>query len=374
MAAVTFKCPHCARVLRTANAPPAGKKVKCPSCGEPFVPEVETNGVSTAIQKKTSVKAVPPPADEDDRPKVKKGPPPAPQAKPSRRKDEEDEDEDRPRKSKRDEDEEDEDRPRKSKRDEDEDEEEDRPRRKKKKTGRRERSNKGLIIGLAGGGGVLLLLILLLILFLLRPGASKEAVAARPAVNPMAYLPPKYVQIFGLNSAELAKRNKLEDLLSLTDMAGGMVQVDPGEIAEIKQLIRDAERFIQATGPSKDLPAEFQPKAGQPPKVPGPADLAKLLPDSVTIVRARGTLDQERVKKSVGAEPVRDVAGVKVFKARPSSLKPNVPRWLAFPDERLAVFGDQPEKEFDDLLTAAKQAPPHPAADLIGQVESAAVW
>src|SRR5437588_6550332 len=30
-------CPNCQQILRSAQAPPLGKKVKCPKCGTPFV-------------------------------------------------------------------------------------------------------------------------------------------------------------------------------------------------------------------------------------------------------------------------------------------------------------------------------------------------
>src|SRR5262245_50030802 len=30
-------CPNCQQILRSAQAPPLGKKVKCPRCGTPFL-------------------------------------------------------------------------------------------------------------------------------------------------------------------------------------------------------------------------------------------------------------------------------------------------------------------------------------------------
>src|SRR5438105_1444593 len=42
MAPVTIPCPQCGAVLRSSNPLPAGKRVRCPKCGEPFsVPEAE---------------------------------------------------------------------------------------------------------------------------------------------------------------------------------------------------------------------------------------------------------------------------------------------------------------------------------------------
>src|SRR5687767_10992259 len=34
-------CPNCEKTLRLSARPTVGRKVKCPSCQEPFVPEIE---------------------------------------------------------------------------------------------------------------------------------------------------------------------------------------------------------------------------------------------------------------------------------------------------------------------------------------------
>ena len=116
--AVTFPCTHCKKVLRSAAAPPPGKKVKCPSCGGLFMPmfkdpeETEATAVSTKPSAKPAIsksKAVAAPRkkhrDEDDEtqelPRKKR---------PVADMDEDDED-DRPRKKRRSDDEDDYDAP-----------------------------------------------------------------------------------------------------------------------------------------------------------------------------------------------------------------------------------------------------------------------
>ncbi len=56
---ISFTCPNCAKVLRSSSRPPAGKKIKCPACGEAFFPELDDDDeevAATAIQSKPSAK------------------------------------------------------------------------------------------------------------------------------------------------------------------------------------------------------------------------------------------------------------------------------------------------------------------------------
>jgi hypothetical protein len=50
--AITITCSGCEKKLRMSKRPEAGKKVKCPSCGETFLPEAEDDAAPTAIQEK----------------------------------------------------------------------------------------------------------------------------------------------------------------------------------------------------------------------------------------------------------------------------------------------------------------------------------
>jgi hypothetical protein len=61
---ITFTCPNCAKVLRSTARPPAGTKVKCPACGEVFLPELDEDHTATAIQSRDE-------KDEDVKPSSK---------------------------------------------------------------------------------------------------------------------------------------------------------------------------------------------------------------------------------------------------------------------------------------------------------------
>ncbi|HZZ80303.1 MAG TPA: hypothetical protein VFE62_17455 [Gemmataceae bacterium] len=132
---ISFTCPNCAKVLRANSRPPAGKKIKCPACGEAFLPELDEDEEATAIQSTPSkIKAKTPARDEDDED--------AKSRNKKKRADEDDEDDDGP--------------PRRKNRRDDDDEDEERPSKKKKK---QKSGSRGLLIGLSifllGGGALL---------------------------------------------------------------------------------------------------------------------------------------------------------------------------------------------------------------------------
>ena len=82
----TFSCPKCDKVLRTGNRPAEGKKIKCPACGKPFVPELDDDDdEGSRIQTKPSLKAKQKAKTNVSKTGVKK-----------RRADEEDDDDERP--------------------------------------------------------------------------------------------------------------------------------------------------------------------------------------------------------------------------------------------------------------------------------------
>jgi predicted Zn finger-like uncharacterized protein len=130
---ISFTCPHCAKVLRSSKRPAEGKKVKCPACGEAFVPELDDEDEATGIQEKASLKGNSPAKVQsgDDKPRGKK----------SRRGDDEDAAPEKRRRG----------------HDDDEDEEEEDSARKKKKTKGKVGSNMVLIVLLVLGGGAFLL-------------------------------------------------------------------------------------------------------------------------------------------------------------------------------------------------------------------------
>ncbi len=130
-------CPNCEKAYKLADAM-VGKQVRCKSCGDPFFVE--------------DPNAEEPEEREEDRPRQRS-------TTPSRDdRDDRDDEDDRPA--------------RKSRRREDEDEEDDAPRPRKK---RKQKSNLGLVIGLAAGGGALLLVGIIVTVVLLL-GSSKFTV------------------------------------------------------------------------------------------------------------------------------------------------------------------------------------------------------
>jgi predicted Zn finger-like uncharacterized protein len=74
VAPVTTPCPHCGAALRSSNPPPAGKRVRCPKCGEPFsVPEAEPV-LEESVVEIDEDDAPPAEIDEgDDREPVRRG-------------------------------------------------------------------------------------------------------------------------------------------------------------------------------------------------------------------------------------------------------------------------------------------------------------
>jgi predicted Zn finger-like uncharacterized protein len=50
--ATRVTCPNCSAALKLANAPPAGKRIRCPKCSEPFLPEIEedSSAAGEAVQ------------------------------------------------------------------------------------------------------------------------------------------------------------------------------------------------------------------------------------------------------------------------------------------------------------------------------------
>ncbi len=62
-------CPSCDARLKLAGTPPAGKKIKCPKCGDAFVPPDEEDDEpveAVAVEPTRKRKAAPPPDDDDE--------------------------------------------------------------------------------------------------------------------------------------------------------------------------------------------------------------------------------------------------------------------------------------------------------------------
>jgi phage FluMu protein Com len=352
--AVTFPCTNCKKVLRSAAAPPPGKKVKCPACGGLFLPVVkdaeatEATAVSTKpsakpAMAKTSAAAAPAKkrrAEDDEEaeelPKKKK--------RPVSDMDEDDED-DRPKKKRR-LDDEDDDTPksRKGRRDDDDEDDDDRPRKgKKKKSG----SNMGLILALAGGG-VGLLVIFGLTAFVWPGfltgggggGAAKGGLAVG-GIEPLAMMPADATVIAGLKPGKIDK--KATDAI----VKGGFF--GPGKDAEeVMNLGLSADRIV--------------------------ASLNMIQKKFVVVLFFSGPADQERFKKQLNAEPAQQIGGQMVHVCK---SKTNEKGFLCFVTDRVVCFGSTPtDQEFAQLLAnksgQSKLSPD--ATRLIDKVASSDSW
>ena len=164
--AVEFRCPECRAKLRLSEAPEPGEEVECPKCNHVFpAPDVEPNGRPAAARKKTR------PADDeaDDRPRKKKSAGDgADEDRPAEKKSEFKAPVEQPKEGKR-----------------------------KKRKFKKQKTNKGLLVGVVVGGLVVLGLIVgLLVWYLGRKSAAAEM---------MAYLPEDANHAIGLNVGHLQK-------------------------------------------------------------------------------------------------------------------------------------------------------------------------
>ncbi len=244
--AVTFPCTNCKKVLRSAAAPPAGKKVKCPACGGLFMPMFKDpeETEATAVSTKPSAK-----------PAMAKSKPEAAPAK--RRDDDNEESEELPRKKKRpvaDMDEDDDDRPRRKRRDDededdydapksrkgrrdDDDEDDDRSRKGKKKSGM------GLILALAGGG-VGLLLIFGLTAFVwpgfLLSGGGGGGGGAVGGIDPLSLVPKDANLVAIVHTKKLGNNKLMDEFRKKAAAQGG----GNNEDAQIAELMLQTERLV----------------------------------------------------------------------------------------------------------------------------------
>lgn len=181
MANISITCPNCAKILRCKEAPPAGKKVKCPSCSEVFLPDLNGEEDDTeGISEKPSVKAL---AADDDL--VEEDEEEAPRRK-HRRDDDDDNDDEAPRQKRRRDD------------DDDYDDDEDDAPRIRKKTRRKSKQKSGnsallLILSIVGGVVVLIGCVVGSIGWAVWSAAKQVQIAAQKNFPPMNinFPPPK---------------------------------------------------------------------------------------------------------------------------------------------------------------------------------------
>ncbi len=334
MASVSFTCPNCAKVLRASAKPPAGKKIKCPACGEAFVPDLDDeNDEATRIQAKPSVKAKAKAAaardadDDDDGPRKKR----------SRADEEDDEDEDDSRarnKRRRDED--------------DEDDDDERPLKKKKKAKKKSGSMLMMVLGVVVlGGGALLSCVLCGVGAFVWPGflVSKNG-------DMLAFVAPDANLLIGGKPKEL--KNKFAPF---KDMFGQMA-AGPGagdRFPELEDALMNSERILMFMKTSE---LGMNMNRGAEPKI-------------VLIAKAEAA-DLDRLKNSGKLEPGKTVDGFEVRKVR---LKPGEQTERVAFAGGLLVVSNLDENQFVATLKRGTKAPAKSAAiDLSRSVDTSPAW
>jgi phage FluMu protein Com len=301
-----FTCPNCKKVLKTATAIAAGKKVKCPACSQIFLmPAVEDK---TAIQanKPSPPPRVPAPASASD-------------GGAKRRRPDLDDDDEAPRLTSRKakmRDEEDTDQP---------DEEEERPARRRKK--KKAASNKNLILILGGAGALVLLLAVAAFLWpgFLVGGKTKVAGAravggVAAALDPLAFVPNNCDVVGGVNLAALRRQ------------PGAIEQMEKGLIlsnkfnAEQVVLFKKMDRLILAGNSAE----------------PGG--------NLVVVFSSLAALDPAQVREAFNAGSPEVVEG-KTFHRLKSGPTPGRDL-LAIPDSKTIVVATMPSPAFVKLLAA----------------------
>lgn len=320
---VSFACPECRRVLRLSQAPAAGKKVKCPGCGEVFAPDVASESPATAVQKKPAIKVAPAEVeeeDDDDRP-AKSGVTTRP--KPRRPRDDDDEDDDRPR--------------RKSVK-------------KPAKAG-----GAMLLLLLLGGGAVLLLLGGGAITAFVWPGFLRGGGSADNN-NPMTFLPAGANMAIGGDVATLRSRGALDKLLESMKKAAK----DAGEMDDFmgfEQILKtDADRLLVFAN-TQDIDKDRNKTA-----------------KTVMVILTRAPYDRARMKNLCGVEAEITVPGGTAFRCK-ASPKTGKPSYMAFAGSKMIVAYNGTEPEFVALLASVKNPAQAPAlTELMRNVETGAGW
>ena len=315
MATISFTCPHCEKVLRSTQRPPAGRKVKCPACNEGFVPELD-NDEAAGIQEEPRLKSKAKAVDDDvDAEEVDV--------------DEVDDDE-KPRKKK--------------KNNRDDDDEDDGGARKKKKGKKKAGANKMLIYGgiaLVGIGG-LFICVLLGVGAFVWPGFLRSNNSAL-----LAFVAPDANMVMHADLKQT--RTKMEPLEKMFREQG--IGKNPGqpENNAMIDLMKNADKLVVSSNTAKSK-------------------------DSATTVIQAPAAEIEKFKKSPGMGAPLTIGGhANVYKQAGGGGI--LPRFVAFPAADIVVFADQPEAEFIRILDRGKKGVQQNAAIDLGKSASGSlVW
>ncbi len=320
MATISFTCPHCAKVLRSTQKPPAGRKVKCPACNEGFVPELdddEATGIQEEPRLKSKAKAAP---DEDDVD--------AEEVDVDEVDDEEDEKPSKKKKRNRD----------------DDDDDNDRGSRKKKKSKKKAGSNKMLIYGgiaLVCMGGLLSCGVLGVAAFIW-PGFMLSGNSAM-----LAYVSPDANMV--MNADLKQSRARLEPVEKMfRNKALGNPKANQGDNA-LMEFIKNADKVVVCGNTNKSN-------------------------DSSIIVIQSSSTEVEKFKKSPNMGAAQTIGGhANVYK--PIGGGTGLPKYVAFPSADMVVMSDQSEADFVRTLDRGRKGvQPHPAIDMGQTASGSLVW
>jgi hypothetical protein len=372
---ISVTCPNCAKVLRLSARPASGKKIKCPACSEPFLPDLEDD--DTAIQEKPSVKA--------KSASNKSG------GKKSR-----DQEDDSP--------------PKKRQRDEDEDED-DRPAKKKKKAKKAGGSMLLIILLLLGGGFLVLTCGGVGLTAFVWPGfmlGKAEKVAKNkveikdekllPVNNELAkqndpplaannnlasYVLPDANMALGSNLKGLRDNNQLEIFNGLID------QIMPGNEqnlpAESKEIMRECEQVLVSANIS-NLANQMGPQPGPGPRIGpkgkgpkgrpmgGPGPFIPNVPAVKAAVAALMTPESiAKIKRMPGLGAEEKLAGKYPLYRMNNNGKRLV---MAIPSDRIVVMGELTDAELTAMLDAAanNQAASNPLTKMSAVVQQSHFW
>jgi hypothetical protein len=305
MTSVSFTCPNCAKVLRTAKRPAPGKKIKCPGCEEIFAPAFDDDETTEAVEIE----------------------PPRSKAKPAAATRDEEEEDAKPRRpaAKREDDEEDEKPRRKKARAVDEEEDaddsdDDRPRKKKKA---KKKSNV-LMLALVIGGGFFVALScgLLGVGAWVWPGFL---ISSTNNNDIQAYIPISANQIFGIDTKAVSQQGQLDFALKWLETVGPLK--DRPLPTEVMELIRDSEKLIIAV------------QSGRGP-----------LPQTYIAILAKDTAAVDKFKAAAGlGAPERLEKRHNIYRTG----KKAAAKWTAFvamPGDRLVLLNNLPEDSLLELL------------------------
>ncbi|HKI33785.1 MAG TPA: hypothetical protein VKA46_18175 [Gemmataceae bacterium] len=383
MPAVTFACPECGKVLKSAQPLPAGKKIKCPTCEAVFpMPAQEDEELAAGVSAKRRRPAAVAPADDEDAPPRRKGRRP--------RDDEDDDEEPRSRRRSREDDDDDDDedeRPRRRSREDDEEDEEPRPRRKKKKAAKR-RSG-GSVLVLVGVAVVLLLFVVgggIGAYFIWFAGVNRGS----GDEDPLAFAPAGTEVLIGLDVAtmmsEPALGSQIEKSMREQARTGDFFESCKKETGlEAKELFArtvifsDFESLNNNGGMPGGMPAAGMPAAGAP-GMPGAGpgmmppgfQMGRPQAKKITVVlRPSKPFDQKKVAKSF-KNPVQKKAHGKVY----YEVNEGDFRTAFMPSNRTLILSSLSATDLDSLFTSDGTTPSTSAdtAALAHSVDKTLVW